>query len=99
MNKDTFIEHKEAIVVCEEKGHVSLNYNVLLTTPKANIITKPTILSLQQNQHQLVPIVVKHVIPLRLAIIGKKGTNSYNHLVKSTKLVAKTKTQLVVTHI
>ncbi len=30
------IEHKEAIVVCEESGPISLNYNALLTTPHAN---------------------------------------------------------------
>jgi 7-cyano-7-deazaguanine synthase in queuosine biosynthesis len=44
MKKDTLIEHKEAIIVCEEKRPVSLNYNVLLTTPKANIIIKHVIL-------------------------------------------------------
>ncbi len=44
MKKDTLIEHNEAIIVCEEKGHVSYNYNVLLTTPKANIVIKHVIL-------------------------------------------------------
>jgi uncharacterized Zn finger protein len=44
MNRDTLIGHKEAIIVCEESGHVSLNYNVLLTTPKANIIVKSIVL-------------------------------------------------------
>jgi hypothetical protein len=34
MKQNTLIEHKEVIVVCEENGHVTLNYNVLLTTPK-----------------------------------------------------------------
>jgi len=34
------IEHKEAIVVCEESGPISLNYNALLTTPHANIVFK-----------------------------------------------------------
>jgi hypothetical protein len=33
MKRDTLIEHKEAIVVCEESGPISLNYNALLTTP------------------------------------------------------------------
>jgi len=44
MNRDTLIEHKETIVVCEESGHVSLNYNVMLTTPKANTIFEPVLL-------------------------------------------------------
>ncbi len=40
MKKDTLIEHKEVVVVCEENGPINLSYNVLLTTPKANIIVK-----------------------------------------------------------
>jgi hypothetical protein len=48
MKKNILIEHKEAIVVCEESGHVSLNYNdALLTTLKANVVVK-----------QIVPIVI-----------------------------------------
>jgi hypothetical protein len=43
MKKDTLIEHKEATVVCEENGPISLSYNVLLTTLKANTITKPIV--------------------------------------------------------
>jgi hypothetical protein len=42
MKKDTLVEHKE-VVVCEESGHVSLSYNALLTTPKANTIIKPIV--------------------------------------------------------
>jgi hypothetical protein len=34
------IEHKEIVVACEEKGPVSMSYNVLLTTPKANARVK-----------------------------------------------------------
>jgi len=33
MKIDILIEHKEGTIVCEESGHVSLSYNVLLTTP------------------------------------------------------------------
>jgi hypothetical protein len=44
MKRDILIEHKEAVVVCEESGPISLSYNVLLTTPEANIVTKPRIL-------------------------------------------------------
>jgi hypothetical protein len=32
MKRNTLIEHKEVVVVCEESGHVSLNYNVILIT-------------------------------------------------------------------
>ncbi len=38
------IKHKEVVVVCEENGHVTLNYNVLLTTPKTNTIVKLLVL-------------------------------------------------------
>jgi hypothetical protein len=40
MKRDTLIEHKEAIGVCEDNGPITLNYNVLLTTLEANIIAK-----------------------------------------------------------
>jgi hypothetical protein len=33
MKWNTLIEHKEAVVVCEESWPVSLSYNALLTTP------------------------------------------------------------------
>ncbi len=40
MKRDTLIEHKESTIVCEESGHASLNYNVLLTGLEANTIVK-----------------------------------------------------------
>jgi hypothetical protein len=40
MKRNTLIEHKEVIIVCEESGHVSMNYNVLLTTLEANVGVK-----------------------------------------------------------
>jgi hypothetical protein len=40
MKRDTLIEHKEVAIICEENGPVSLSYNVMLTTPKANIVVK-----------------------------------------------------------
>ncbi len=43
MKKNTLIKHKETTVVCEESGPISLSYNVLVTTPKANAVVKPTI--------------------------------------------------------
>jgi hypothetical protein len=43
MKWDTLIEHKDVVIVCEENGHVSLNCNVSLTTPKANVVAKPIV--------------------------------------------------------
>jgi len=43
VKRNTLIEHKEVVVVCEESGLVNFNYNVLLTTPKANIVVKVVI--------------------------------------------------------
>ncbi len=37
------LEHKKATIVCEENGPISLNYNVILTTPKVNVVVKPII--------------------------------------------------------
>ncbi len=37
------IEHKEITIICEESGLISLSYNVLLTTPKANTTVKPIV--------------------------------------------------------
>jgi hypothetical protein len=33
MKRNTLIEYKKVAIVCEESEPVSLNYNVLLTTP------------------------------------------------------------------
>jgi len=43
MKRNASIEQKEVVVLCEENGLVSLSYNALLTTPKANIVVKPII--------------------------------------------------------
>jgi hypothetical protein len=43
MKRDTLIEHKEVVVICEENGPVNLSYNSLLTTPKANTMVKPIV--------------------------------------------------------
>ncbi len=95
MKRDTLIEHKEVVVVCEKNGFVSLSSNVLLTTPKANTIVKPII----------------HVVitksTLTCAKCGKTGhtlETCHNKkrdvpivpttAVKSTKFVVETKTEL-----
>ncbi len=43
MKWDTLIKHKEVVVICEENGPISLNDNVLLTTPEAIIVAKPIV--------------------------------------------------------
>ncbi len=49
MKRNTLIEHEGIVVVCEESELVNLSYNVLLTTPKANIVVKVVIHVLQPN--------------------------------------------------
>ncbi len=43
MKRDTLMEHKQVVVVCEENGLVNLSYNTLLTTLKTNTTTKHVI--------------------------------------------------------
>jgi hypothetical protein len=45
MKRNTLIEHKEVVIVCEESGPVNMNYNALLTTPKANVRMKPIVVA------------------------------------------------------
>jgi hypothetical protein len=40
MKRNTLIEHREIVIICEESGPIRMNYNALLTTPKANEIIK-----------------------------------------------------------
>jgi hypothetical protein len=49
VKRNTLIEHEGIVVVCEESELVNLSYNVLLTTPKANIVVKVVIHVLQPN--------------------------------------------------
>jgi hypothetical protein len=46
MKRNTLIGHREIALVCEESGPISMNYNALLTTPKANEVIKHVIPSL-----------------------------------------------------
>jgi len=46
MKRNILIEHKEVVIVCEESGPISMNYNALLTTPKANVKIKPIVLAM-----------------------------------------------------
>ncbi len=43
MKWNTLIEHQEVVIVCEENGPISLNFNVSLTTPKVNVVVKPIV--------------------------------------------------------
>jgi hypothetical protein len=36
MKRNTLIEHKEVVIICEESGPISMSYNVLLTTLEVN---------------------------------------------------------------
>jgi hypothetical protein len=44
MKRGTLIEHKEATIIREENGFVSLSYNVLLTTREGNVVIKLVIM-------------------------------------------------------
>jgi hypothetical protein len=43
MKRNILIEHKEDAIVCEENGHVNLNYNILPTKLEVNTIVKHVI--------------------------------------------------------
>jgi hypothetical protein len=44
MKRNTLIEHKEVVVICEESGPISMSYNVILTTLEVNARVKLVIL-------------------------------------------------------
>jgi hypothetical protein len=96
MKRNTLIEHKEVVVVCEESGLVNMNYNVLLTTLEVNAGVKHVVL------------VVTTKSTLACTNCGRTGhsvetcNNTKKEVaivatatVKPTKLVVRTKTQLV----
>jgi hypothetical protein len=94
VKKDTLIEHKEAVVVCEESGLISLNYNVLLITLEANIVTK----------HVAPILIAKSSLTCTNCSKTSHTLETYHNkkrevlvapttIMRSTKLVAKTKTQ------
>jgi hypothetical protein len=96
MRRNIVIEHKEVAIVCEESRLVSLNYSVILTTPKTIIIVKHVV------------FVLKLKSTLTCTNCGKAGhlvKTFYNMkkevllvpttIVKYIKPIAGTKTQLV----
>jgi hypothetical protein len=96
MKKNTLIEYKEAVVVCEESGFISLSYNILLNTLEANAIVKHVVLiviikstltctNCGKTSHSMETCHNRKIEVLVVPII----------IVKSTEVVAKTKTQLV----
>jgi hypothetical protein len=96
MKKNTLIKHKKTTVICEESGHVSLNYNVLLITLEVNTMVKPTIhvvttkLTLTCTNCDKINHLVEtyHNRKRKVAIVPTT-------LVKFTELVTGTKTQHV----
>jgi hypothetical protein len=62
MKRNILIKHKENVVIREENELVSLNYNVILTTPELNTIVKLVIPTITTKSTLLVPIVVKLII-------------------------------------
>ncbi len=94
MKRDTLIEHKEVVVVCEKNGHISLSSNVLLTTLEANTVVK-----------HVIPIVTTKLALTctncrKTGHILKTCNNRKRDVpivptttVKSTKLIAEIKTQ------
>jgi hypothetical protein len=85
------IEHKEANVICEESGPISLSYNVLLTTPKANIITKLAIPIVTTKSTSTYTDCGKMGHTFEIVIIGKRGTNSTNHHSQNYKTCSRDK--------
>ena len=98
MKRDTLIEHKEAFVICEESGHVSMSYNVLLTKPKANAGVKLVVLVMIVKSTLTYPDCgkINHLVKTyhnRKREVPILPTAK----IKSTYHVARTKTQLVKT--
>jgi hypothetical protein len=43
MVKDTFIKHKEVVIICEESEPIIANYNALITHPKSKPVLQPIV--------------------------------------------------------
>ncbi len=44
MARDTLIQHKEDVMICEKNGLVITNYNALTTHPKSEQVARPIII-------------------------------------------------------
>jgi hypothetical protein len=95
MKKYTLIKQKE-VVACKENGLVSLSYNVLLTTPKANIVVKHVVhvvttkSTLTYTNCDKIGHLVETCHNMKRKVLGVPII-----IVESTKHVTRTKTQLV----
>jgi hypothetical protein len=63
MKRNTLMEHKKAIVVCEKSGLISLNYDTLLTASKTNTIEKHVI-HVTTVKPNIQPIIVNEMVEL-----------------------------------
>jgi len=96
MKINTLIEHKESAIICKENGLVSLSYNVLLITIEANAIVKHVVLTITAKSTLTCTNCGKTGHSVETCENTKKEVLLVpTTMVKSTKLVAGTKTQLV----
>jgi len=96
VKRNSLIEHKEVVVVCEESGPINLSYNVLLTTPEVNTIIKPIILVVTTKSTLTYTNCDKTGHLVETCHNKKKEVPSVPTVTfKSTKLITKIKTQLV----
>ncbi len=78
MRRNTLIEQKEVVVACEESRPISLNYNVLLTTPKTNTIIKHIVHVVIAKSTLACTNYGKTGHSIKTCHNKKKGTNSAN---------------------
>jgi hypothetical protein len=43
MTRNTLIKHKEVVMIYEESGLITINYNALITQPKSKLVAQPII--------------------------------------------------------
>jgi hypothetical protein len=79
MTRNTLIEHKEVIVVCEKNELVNMSYNALLTIPKANVGVKLVVPSITTKSTLTCTNCGKTSHSIETCHNRKKGTNCANH--------------------
>jgi len=96
MKRNTLIEHKEVVVICEESGLVSMNYNAPLITLEANARVKHVVLVVTTKSTFTCTNYSKTSHLMEIYNNNKKQvTIVATIIVKFTELVVRTKTQLV----
>jgi hypothetical protein len=63
MKRDTLMEHKKVVVVCEENGPVNLSYNIMLTTLETNIVAKHVV-PIATTKLNIQPITINEMVEL-----------------------------------